>query len=183
MKPAYLFILGLLASQAVAQPDAAQLREEAAGLIPPFQQQLLGTVKKAVAEGGPRAAVESCNLLAPAIAEEHSRAPWTVGRTSLKLRNPDNAPDAWERQVLEQFQQRAAAGEPLERLSHGEVIGNEYRYMQAIATGEPCLACHGKAIKPELAGLLSRLYPDDQARGFSQGELRGAFTLRKALPH
>ncbi|MCW3150214.1 DUF3365 domain-containing protein [Stutzerimonas stutzeri] len=173
-----LFSLGLHAAPAV---DTAQLQSEAAALIPPFQQQLLGTVKQAVAEGGPRKAVEACNLLAPGIAEQHSKAPWQVGRTALKVRNPDNAPDAWERQVLEQFAQRAAAGEPLDQLRHGEVVNNEYRYMQAIGTGEACLGCHGPNIKPELLSLLDQHYPEDQARGFKEGDLRGAFSLRKQL--
>ncbi|HAV87224.1 Tll0287-like domain-containing protein [Stutzerimonas balearica] len=183
MHKASLIALSLLSAHLYAATPATDdpLRQEAASLIPPFQQQLLATVKQAMASGGPTEAVKSCHLLAPVIASEHSREPWRVGRTALRLRNPDNAPDAWERKVLEQFEQRAAAGEPLEQLNHGEVIGNEYRYMQAIGTGEPCLACHGTAVKPELVSLISRYYPDDQARGFSQGDLRGAFTLRKAL--
>lgn len=49
-----------------------------------------------MADGGPAQAVEACQSLAPSIAAQHSQAPWTVGRTALKLRNPDNAPDAWE---------------------------------------------------------------------------------------
>lgn len=183
MKRRYLMLLSLLpfALHAAAAVDTAQLQSEAQALIPPFQQQLLGTVKQAVAEGGPRKAVEACNLLAPGIAEQHSKAPWQVGRTALKVRNPDNAPDAWERQVLEQFAQRAAAGEPLEQLRHGEVVNGEYRYLQAIGTAEACLGCHGTSIKPELLTLLDQRYPQDQARGFKEGDLRGAFSLRRAL--
>ncbi|HAB86149.1 MAG TPA: glutamate synthase, partial [Pseudomonas sp.] len=134
MKTLSLLALGLfsLSTQAAPAADPEQLRVEAVGLIAPFQQQLLGTVKQAMADGGPAQAVEACQSLAPSIAAQHSQAPWTVGRTALKLRNPDNAPDAWERRVLEQFAQRAAAGEPVQQLSHGEVVAGEYRYMQAI---------------------------------------------------
>ncbi|MOA58455.1 hypothetical protein D3C78_1828600 [compost metagenome] len=53
--------------------------------------------------------------------------------------------------------------------------------MKAIPTGEPCLACHGQQIKPELAAVIDQRYPQDQARGFALGELRGAFTLRRSL--
>ncbi|EWC41591.1 DUF3365 domain-containing protein [Pseudomonas stutzeri] len=183
MKSLSLLALGWFALQVHAAPDVdtRQLRNEAASLIPPFQQQLLGTVKQAMADGGPSKAVEACQLLAPGIAEQHSQAPWKVGRTALKLRNPDNAPDAWERAVLEGFAQRAAAGEPIEQLKHGAVVGNEYRYMQAIGTAEACLGCHGDRIKPELLGLIDQHYPQDQARGFRQGDLRGAFTLSRTL--
>ena len=182
MRNLTLTVLSLLASLAHAEaPDTQALQAEAASLIPPFQQQLLQTVKTAIAEGGPTQAVEACNLLAPQIAAQHSEAPWQVGRTALKVRNPDNAPDAWERQVLERFAERAASGEPLEQLHHGEVEGNEYRYLQAIGTAQPCLGCHGERIDPALLSLIDERYPTDQARGFSEGDLRGAFSLRRAL--
>lgn len=161
--------------------DLEKLSAEGAALIPPFQQQLLETVKAAMQSGGPAKAVEACQLLAPEIAAQHSRAPWTVGRTALKLRNPANAADAWERKVLEQFAARAAAGEPLAEMKHAEIVGGEFRLMKAIPTGEPCLACHGQAIKPELAAVIDQRYPQDQARGFALGELRGAFTLRRPV--
>lgn len=182
MRIVSLTILSLLASLAHAEaPDSQALEKEAASLIPPFQQQLLQTVKTAVSEGGPAQAIEACNQLAPQIAAQHSAAPWQVGRTALKVRNPDNAPDAWERQVMERFAARAAAGEPIEHLRHGEVVDNEFRYLQAIGTAQPCLGCHGERIDPTLLGLIDQRYPSDQARGFREGELRGAFSLRRAL--
>lgn len=182
MKAAILTVIGLLAATAHAEaPSTQALADEAAALIPPFRDTLLSTVKKAVEEGGPAKAIDACHTLAPQIAAQHSEAPWQVGRTALKVRNPDNAPDAWERQVLESFAKRAAAGEPIEQLRHGEVVGNEYRYLQAIGTGENCLGCHGEQIKPALLTLIDERYPEDQARGFKQGDLRGAFSLRRAL--
>ncbi|HYQ40263.1 MAG TPA: DUF3365 domain-containing protein [Pseudomonas sp.] len=180
MRLAILALLTGLGSHAVAA-DTQQLAAEGAALIPPFQQQLLETVKAAMQAGGPAKAVESCQLLAPQIAAQHSQAPWKIGRTALKVRNPANAPDAWERTVLERFAARAAAGEPVAGLQHAEVVNGEFRLMKAIPTGEPCLACHGQQIKPELAAVIDQRYPQDQARGFALGELRGAFTLRRAL--
>ena len=177
-----LLITLLCSTPLLAQAaDLDQLRSEAEALIPPFQQQLLATVQAAIAEGGPAAAVQACHQLAPQIAAQHSSAPWSVGRTSLRLRNPDNGPDAWEREVLQDFQRRSEAGEAVSSLSHAAVVDGEFRYLRAIATGEPCLACHGSTIKPELAQLLDHHYPQDQARDFAAGELRGAFTLRRPL--
>ena len=57
----------------------------------------------------------------------------------------------------------------------------EFRMMKAIPTGEACLGCHGKEIKPELTAVIDRRYPQDKARGFALGELRGAFTLRRVI--
>ena len=53
--------------------------------------------------------------------------------------------------------------------------------MKAIPTAEACLACHGHAVESELAALIDQYYPEDQARGFEVGDLRGAFTLRRAV--
>lgn len=161
--------------------DIEQLSAEGAALIPPFAAQLLGTVKAAMQDGGPAKAVEACNLLAPEITAQHNQAPWQVGRTALKVRNPANTADDWERKVLEDFQQRAAAGEDLQSMKYAEVVDGQFRMMKAIPTGEPCLACHGSAIKPELAAVIDSKYPQDQARGFQLGELRGAFTLSRAI--
>ena len=174
-------MLALTLSLGAQAEDLQALSAEGLALIPPFQKQLLETVKSALQAGGPLKAVEVCQLQAPQIASAHSRAPWQVGRTSLQVRNPANTADAWERQVLLQFAQRAAAGEPLAGMQHSAVVAGELRVMQAIAVGEPCLACHGKTLKPELAALLEQRYPQDQARGYELGALRGAFSLKRPV--
>ncbi|WP_322981172.1 DUF3365 domain-containing protein [Pseudomonas sp. C11] len=160
---------------------AAPWQDEAAAQIPPFAEHLLGTVRQAIADGGPIAAVQACQALAPQIASEHSQQAWQLGRTSLKVRNPNNAPDAWERNVLERFAEAASAGTPIKELRYGEEVDGEYRYMQAIAVGEPCMACHGTSIKAEVQEAIDQYYPHDQARGYKVGELRGAFTLTHPL--
>jgi len=109
-----------------------------------------------------------------------------VGRTALKLRNPDNAPDAWELRVLNQFEDRKAKGEDPKKIAFGEVVDDGgvqcFRFMKAIPTAKkPCTVCHGGNIKPEIAALLDELYPNDEARGFKEGDIRGAFSLRKVL--
>lgn len=166
---------------APATPDVTELEAEARGLIPSFAGELLATVQQAMAAGGPVAAIAACQLMAPEIAGRHSQPPWRVGRTALRVRNPANAPDAWERQVLERFAIAAAQGAPLSGLRQGDVVAGEYRYLQAIATGEPCLACHGQALAAPVQAALREKYPADAATGFALGELRGAFTLRRRL--
>jgi hypothetical protein len=53
--------------------------------------------------------------------------------------------------------------------------------MKAIPTAELCLTCHGEALDPELQATLDELYPADKARGFKEGDIRGAFTLSRPL--
>ena len=47
--------------------------------------------------------------------------------------------------------------------------------MKAIPTGGLCLQCHGEVLDPAVAGKIAELYPDDQATGFIDGDLRGVF--------
>jgi hypothetical protein len=163
------------------------LADEAKGIIKQFGGQLKGELQAAIKAGGPVEAIEVCNKKAPAIAHDLSeQTGWEVARTSLKLRNPGNAPDAWERQVLERFEADKAAGKDVQKLSYAETVeepaGKTFRVMKAIPTGKVCLNCHGAdTVKPEVEARLADLYPSDQARGFKVGDIRGAFTLSKKL--
>ncbi|HSH43019.1 MAG TPA: DUF3365 domain-containing protein [Arenicellales bacterium] len=181
--PIIIVMAGPVAANGTSSADAANARE----IVKSFAETLKGRLVTALSEQGPVHAVDVCHVDAPGIAREHEAASgWTVARTSLKVRNPDNAPDAWERQVLESFAQRAAAGEDLAKMEHIETVerdgGKVLRYMKAIPMGEePCMTCHGDNLQPELAAKIDELYPQDQARGFQPGELRGAFTLSRPL--
>ncbi len=161
--------------------------EEAKGVINEFSTQLKGELKAAMTEGGPIQAIGFCKERAPKIAAEVSaKTGWQLGRTSLKTRNTElNAPDAWEQQVLNEFEKRKAAGEDVAAMAYSEVVetanGKEFRFMKAIPVGEPCLACHGREITPEIAAAIEKNYPKDQAVGYQLGDLRGAFSLSKPL--
>lgn len=169
----------LAAAPAFAQ-DADPRKQEAAAIVQAFFGELKGELEAGMAQGGPVNAIAVCNEKAPGIAAAHAaRTGWTVGRTSLKLRNAKNAPDAWERKVLEEFEARKAAGEKPDTLVKAEVVDGRYRFMKAIPTGNVCLNCHGGEIKPEVEAKLKALYPQDAATGFRVNDLRGAFTLSR----
>ena len=131
-------------------------------------------------------AVSVCNEKAPQITKQASLdAGWNIGRTSLKLRNPNNAPDEWETAVLQEFEKRKAAGELLKMMEYYEVVEKDgkpyFRYMKAIPLSGVCVNCHGPRIKPQLSTKLYGLYPNDKARGFLPGDLRGAFTVEQPM--
>lgn len=151
-----------------------------------FMRNLKATLVSAIQEDGPVAAITICNSDAPAIAHEISqRKGWSIARTSLKLRNPANTPDNWERSVLNDFETRKRQGESPENLEHHEIVEMDgkmvFRYMKAIPTDGGCLVCHGDAVEGALAEEIRRLYPQDQAIGFRVGDLRGAFTIAQPL--
>ncbi|MEC7120317.1 MAG: DUF3365 domain-containing protein [Pseudomonadota bacterium] len=159
----------------VAWEQAAQAR------VKPFAGQLLSAVQGAMQVGGATQAITVCTELAPALAQQASTDGWTVGRISDRVRQPNNAADAWESAVLAQFAAQVAAGQPVAELKHSAVVEGEYRYMQAIGIAPPCLACHGQNLAPDVQASLAQAYPKDRATGYQVGQLRGAFSLRKAL--
>ena len=171
-----MLVTNAVVAGGVAAPENS-LEAEAKVRIQPFASQLLETVQEAIRTHGAAKAVDACQLMAPQIADRHSQSEWQIGRTSFKLRNPKNAPDAWEQKVLNHFQQQIANGKPAKELSFGEVVGDDYRYMQAIAVAEPCLTCHGENIDSQVRASLQERYPQDRAIGYRVGDLRGAFTL------
>ena len=146
------------------------------------------TLEQAMANGGPVNALAVCHEQAATLASTLSEQEAVlIGRTSLKLRNPANAPDSWETAVLLQFQARHHQGEPISDLEFADVIEDDegkktFRYMKAIPTAALCLQCHGESLSAEVDTKLKQLYPQDQARGFREGELRGAFTLSRPVP-
>lgn len=192
---ATLFAAGALAAEppaappapTAAAPAANPLAEEAKSLVKEFAGTLKGELEAAIKAGGPTKAVSVCQDRAPAIAKDiATRSGWEVGRVSLKTRNPQlDTPDAWEQQVLTRFDQRQAAGEPVDTMVFAEVVqsdgAKQFRFMKAIPTGEPCLACHGSSITPEVAAALDQAYPEDRARGYAVGDVRGAVSLSKTI--
>lgn len=179
-------VAALTAASSAHAADMNALKSEAVGVVKSFGGPLKQTLGGAMKEGGPINAIEACNTKAPGIAQQAADASgWSVGRTSLKLRNLDNAPDPWELATLEEFEKRLAAGEKPDTIAKAEIVEEDgqkvFRFMKAIGTAPVCLNCHGGDIKPEVADKLDSLYPHDTARGFNQGDIRGAFTLKKQL--
>ncbi len=181
-------VLALTAAAVVAgQGDGEPARVAAAReTVRLLSRDLRAALSEALETGSPVAAIGLCRVRAPAIAASvGARSGRRVGRTSLRYRNPANAPDPWERRVLASFEARKKAGEPPGRLEHHEVVERDgrrvFRYMKAIPTRKMCLACHGESLDPLLAARLDQVYPGDRARGFRVGDIRGAFTVEWEL--
>jgi hypothetical protein len=161
----------------------AKAREAIKGLADDLRNELVTAIKA----GGPVAALQVCNSRAIEIQEQRSKAMGlSIARTALKVRNPRNAADDFERKAMEGFIEKMKAGADPMTLEHAETTTKDgakvFRYMKPIPTAaEPCLACHGSELKPEVAEEVKRLYPADQATGFKAGDLRGAFTVTQKV--
>ncbi len=164
------------------EPDSGQVGEARAA-VKEMGASLKSQLMAAIKAGGPVSAIGVCQTIAPAVAQQTGKARGLkIGRTALRVRNPANAPDDWERAVLEDFLAQIKAGKDASKLEHAETVtdaagASTFRYMKAIPMGAvPCLTCHGTP-EPALKQEISRLYPQDQATGFKPGELRGAFSV------
>lgn len=180
-------LLASLSANAQSLSEQQQLELEANQKIAEFSQALKGQLQAAIKQGGLPAGVSVCQSVAPSIAVQNSTDGWVLKRTSLRMRNSNNSPDAWELAQLNQFEQIKAASVPQ---THTPIVASEYvakgdtttfRYMKAIPTQELCLGCHGSNITPELSTLIKQAYPDDKAINFELGDIRGAFSLQKVI--
>lgn len=106
-------------------------------------------------------------------------------RTALTTRNPSNAPDDWERQQMEQMSFLLDAGLDPDTMEITEILteGDEkvFRWMRPLIASETCLTCHGERIDNRIKLLIGQEYPLDDAVGYAEGQLLGAYSARKVL--
>ena len=148
--------------------------------------QLKNKLKDSLQSNGPAEAITVCNVEAKDIASKVSKNNnLEVRRTSLKVRNPSNTPDAWEQEKLLYFEQQKQSGVEIKTLEVYEVTKEKnekwFRYMKAIRTADVCLVCHGESVVSPVQQKLQILYPNDQATGYKIGDIRGAFTVKVKL--
>jgi hypothetical protein len=180
-----LALLLVLAAPLNAAPDAAATAGARAALAAAqLQGKLQGELAAALKAGGPVAAIDVCRTRAPAIAADVSAAMGVeVGRTALGWRNPANRPTGWERREMKRFAARQAGGEAIPAMAAATRIHRgKLEWLKPIPMGQMCLSCHGGTeVSPETAAAIAAAYPEDKARGFAAGDLRGAFRARVPL--
>jgi hypothetical protein len=115
------------------------------------------------------AAIAVCQSEAPNIAETVGREQGVrIGRTSDRLRNPRNQPPDWAVSPLANW-----PAEPVFLAARDGRLG----VLLPIRLRPQCQLCHGSPDKisaPVRDALASR-YPQDQATGYTEGDLRGWF--------
>lgn len=175
-------IASMVPPQAAAQDHRLGLEVQANSIVKQFAGQLKPKLKAAIQSGGFEHAINVCAKEAPAIAKQLSdETGWRVKRVSLKPRNPNAAPNQFERKVLTTFDARQKLGEPASQLTYSVKDSEGFYFMKAQPVEAICLNCHGTNIAPDIVKALAKNYPDDMATGYSLGEIRGAFSLMKAF--
>ena len=188
-----LFIVTGIAGAQSAPPSTidASLVQSTRGIAGELLGQLGQKLKAAMSTDGPVAAVSVCKESAPAIARQLSIAnDAKVTRVGTRVRNQNmGVPNAWQKEALTQFEARLSQGEKAADIEFWQVADNghgksELRYAKAIAIQPQCLSCHGSAqdIAAQLSEKLRIEYPNDQATGYSVGQLRGAVVVTRPIP-
>jgi len=169
----------------------ATMVQSTRGIAGELLGQLGQKLKAAMSTEGPVAAVSVCKEAAPAIAHQLSVTnDAKVTRVGTRVRNQKmGVPNAWQKEALAQFETRLSQGEKATEIEYWQFANNghgknELRYAKAIAVQPQCLSCHGPAqdIAVPLAEKLRIEYPNDQATGYSVGQLRGAVVITRPLP-
>lgn len=144
---------------------------------------LVSRLTGAMQEGGPVNAVDFCSTSATELTAGVARQQGLdIKRTSLRYRNPANAPDQAETEALKYFESvlsetGALPGEWVQRAGR-----EEYRYYRPLTVAAPCLRCHGNSeqIAPAVQAILDERYPGDLATDYSVGDFRGL--VRVSIP-
>lgn len=106
-------------------------------------------------------------------------------RVAENARDPANTADAWERRQLAVFAYWIEAGVDAHTLEASEIVAEGevkyFRWMRPIVMDETCMTCHGDAIGDRLLALLVRDFPNDEATGFFEGDLAGAYSVKKVI--
>lgn len=136
---------------------------------------LMGQIQK----NGVIAALDFCNIQALPITDSMATVHKAhIKRVTDKPRNPHNTASAVEAAHIETFKQQIAAGqEPTPIVTSS---GTKVDFYYPIVTNNMCLKCHGTPGRElELATLdkIRQLYPADAAKGYSENEVRGIWSI------
>jgi hypothetical protein len=162
--------LGLSVKQVSAIHTAQSTAKSLGGAL---KDRLQGSLKTE----GPVAALAVCTLEAKPITQSaNSSAAVRVGRSSLRLRNPDNTAPKWVAEWLSAQGERKAEGLlPHKGIGINEAGQSVGQFLAPLAIQGPCLLCHGprEGLMPEVQAALTKDYPQDKATGYALGDLRG----------
>lgn len=152
------------------KPEVTHALESMAEL----QQALVPRLVAALEQGDAASAVDVCRAVAQPLTQQTAQAlNLKMGRTSFRLRNPQNAPPAWARPYV-----LAAEGKRAQEVSGWVVdLGDRVGVLRPIPTAKLCLSCHGDKshVTADVSRALAQAYPNDAATGFREGDLRGFF--------
>ena len=172
-------------ARALTAADSAAAVARAEPLATAVAQGLAQRLQERLAAVGPSGAVDFCATTALALTDSLAAAAdprIEVKRTTLRTRNPRNAPDPLERDALAWFDSVRTATGALPAHMVQAASGGEVRFYRPLVIAQFCTQCHGDPARMDSAvvRVLRERYPADQATGYREGDFRGV--LRVSLP-
>ncbi|MDN3641283.1 DUF3365 domain-containing protein [Lutimonas halocynthiae] len=143
-------------------------------------KELSGTLTSKMKSGGVIEALAFCNAAALPLTQQMSdKHEVLIKRTSLKTRNSLNKPTENEILILKAFQVNLDKGGVLEPKVVLDQNGTP-NYYAPIIVEQKCLKCHGtlnKELSKSTDSIIKSYYQDDLATGYSEGDLRGIWSI------
>jgi hypothetical protein len=162
-----LIALGSLIGTSIAE-NTSQPR--GAELLAPFKMELKSALTAGMAKG-PVSAISVCRDQAPRIATALSTDQVRMGRSSHRLRNPENTAPEWVAPILDGYLAEPDSRKP----ATVAIAEGREGYVEPILVQPVCLTCHGPALADDVGARIAELYPDDRAVDFQEGDFRGVF--------
>lgn len=130
--------------------------------------------------GGTAKAIPFCNVEALPITQQLSKKyNVTIKRTSDKLRNQKNKPTERELKIIDSYHKLLSEHKEITPIVEVDNNNNKHFYAPIIVKAN-CLVCHGKIeeiLTVKTDSIIKSLYPNDEAIGYSEGELRGIWSI------
>ncbi len=157
-----------------------EIIEKGAAISGQLLKALMTELNAEIQNNGVPAAIEYCSLHAIPITDSISRAEQVeISRVSHRYRNPSNAANKSEVEMIEKYISQQKNGEKLLPQVVTEK-GQKIYYGPILLAAPLCLSCHGpyNDIDPDVRSALNEKYPNDQAVDFNLNEVRGMFKIR-----
>lgn len=162
-------------------PAATQVRQLGERTIDQVGNAMIMEVRRVLAKSSPALAIGMLHLkdYKLPVAPPGQPAVTALRRTSLRVRNPANAPDAADQAALDLIMKQLQNGDDVARVLVQRITlpgqPSEWRVYRPLAALHQCLECHGKesVLAPGVADTLKVFYPADKAVDYKPGEWRG----------
>lgn len=171
-------------------PAVAEIRRLGERTIDQSGNALIGEVRRVLATTSPALAIGALHLKdyklpaplpgKPAVTE--------IRRTSLRVRNPANAPDGADLAALEKIKDQLDDGDEVAKVlvQRVNLPGKpaEWRVYRPLGVLKQCIDCHGpaSALAPGVAATLKEFYPKDVAVDYKPGAWRGLLRVSIVEP-
>lgn len=169
-----------------ADPAIAEIRQTGESVIQTLGSRMITEVNQVLATKGAEDAIDLLHLKNPQIPATGAGKPVITAfkRTSLKVRNPLNAPDSADLAALLSIEKDLMDGNSpakvlVQRVEATETMPAEWRVYRPISVMSSCIVCHGPvdSLLPSVRAKLARLYPEDKALNYGTYDWRGVIRV------